>query len=46
MIKSLGSAASAPAVAGGAILPDGNVGLVLELGDLLDLSTNDPRAAA
>jgi two-component system chemotaxis sensor kinase CheA len=46
VIKSLGSALDAAAIAGGAILPDGTVGLVLELADLLELATTEARAAA
>jgi two-component system chemotaxis sensor kinase CheA len=36
VVKTLGAAVQVPAVAGAAILPDGNVGLVLDLAALLD----------
>ena len=38
VIKSLGPALDVPGVAGGAILPDGTVGLVLELGGVIRLA--------
>jgi two-component system chemotaxis sensor kinase CheA len=37
VIKSLGQSIDAPGITGGAILPDGTVGLVLELGGVLAL---------
>jgi two-component system chemotaxis sensor kinase CheA len=38
VVKSIGAAISVPGIAGGAILPDGTVGLVLELGGLMALA--------
>jgi two-component system chemotaxis sensor kinase CheA len=46
VVKSIGAAISVPGIAGGAILPDGTVGLVLELGGLIALAREGCRTGA
>ncbi len=46
VVKSIGAAISVPGIAGGAILPDGTVGLVLELGGLIALAREGCRSDA
>ena len=43
VVKSIGASISVPGIAGGAILPDGTVGLVLELGGLIALAREGSR---
>lgn len=46
VVKSIGADISVPGIAGGAILPDGTVGLVLELGGLIALAREGCRSDA